>query len=414
MAAGEGSDYFKSYGDLSVHTLMLKDKPRTLAYKEFIEKNQFLFRDKVVLDVGAGSGILSLFSASAGASMVYAVEASNMADLCSQIIQCNKMEDKIKVIKGRIEEVELPVEKVDIIVSEWMGFYLLHESMLDSVIFARDKWLSDSGIMIPSHATLYLTPVNMSKYVTENFRFWENVYGYDFSPLQTVSMTSTLQQPVIESIDPKQCMSDPEIVKEFDLLTTKVEDLKTVQNTFTFKMTKSGLVHAFAAWFDVYFGAPTVSIPPSSPGKDIPRVHLVTLSTSPMVEVTHWKQTVVFIPVSAAVDEEDSLSCKLELSQDATNPRLYNISIETMEDQSESEESDSEEEEDVSDHPIPCDCGAGKCRLIAALMQKYDEEQTALELEAEEMEACAATEAARNMDLVENGGGQQVNGCLDE
>ena len=55
-------------------------------------------------------------------------------------------------------------------------------------------------------------------------------------------------------------------------------------------------------------------------------------------------------------------------------------------------------------HPLPCDCGSAKCRLIAALMQKYDEEQTALELEAEEMDACAATEAARNVDLVENSG----------
>lgn len=349
MATENSTDYFSSYDNLSVHTLMLKDKPRTLAYKEFIEKNQFLFQDKVVLDVGAGTGILSLFCASAGASVVYAIEASNMADLCSQIVKCNKMEDKIQVIKGRIEEVELPKDKVDIIVSEWMGFYLLHESMLDSVLFARDKWLSDTGMMIPSHATLYLTPVNMSKYVTQNFRFWEKLYGFDFSPVQTVSMISTLQQPVIECIEPKQCMSDPEIVREFDLLTTKVEDLKNVQNTFTFKMTKSGLVHAFAAWFDVYFGAPTVSLPPRVPGEESPRVHLVTLSTSPMVEATHWKQTLVFIPVSAGVDEEETLSCKLDLSQDGANPRLYNISIEMSEDLSGSEESDEEEEEeDVS------------------------------------------------------------------
>lgn len=413
MATGDGSDYFSSYSDLSVHTLMLKDKPRTLAYKEFIDKNKFLFQNKVVLDVGAGSGILSLFCASAGAAMVYAVEASNIVDLCNEIVKCNKMEDKIKVIKGKIEDVELPVEKVDIIVSEWMGFYLLHESMFDSVLFARDKWLSDSGMMIPSHATLYLTPVNMSKYVTENFRFWENAYGYDFSPIQTISMMSTLQQPVIECIEPKQCMSDPEIVHEFDLLTTKVEDLKSIQNNLTFKMTKTGLVHGFAAWFDVYFGSPTVSIPPSVSGQDLPRVHLVTLSTSPMVEATHWKQTIVFIPVSASVDEEDSLSCVLELTQDTSNPRLYNISIEMLDDQSGSEE-DEEDEEDVSDHPLPCDCGSAKCLLISALMQKYDEEQTALELEAEEMDACAATEAARNMDLVENSGTHSVNGNINE
>lgn len=366
MESKEGSDYFSSYGDFSVHTLMLKDKPRTLAYKEFIEKNKFLFQDKIVLDVGAGTGILSLFCASAGAATVYAVEASNMVDLCSQVVKCNKMEDKIKVIKGKIEEVELPVDKVDIIVSEWMGFYLLHESMLDSVLFARDKWLSESGMMIPSHATLYLTPVNMSKYVTENFRFWENTYGYDFSPLQTVLMTSTLQQPVIECIEAKQCMSDPEIVQEFDLLSTKIEDLKSITNNFTFKMTKSGLVHGFAAWFDVYFGSPTVQKPQSSPGHDLPRVHLVTLSTSPMVEATHWKQTVIFIPVSAAVDEDDSLSCRLELSQDSSNTRLYNISIATTNDLSESDEPNSEEEEEEEEEEEDEDVSGKKdlCKTV--------------------------------------------------
>ena len=59
--------YFASYEDLSVHELMLKDKPRTLAYKDFISKNAILFKDKYVMDVGAGTGILSLFAAQAGA-----------------------------------------------------------------------------------------------------------------------------------------------------------------------------------------------------------------------------------------------------------------------------------------------------------------------------------------------------------
>ena len=47
----------------------------------------------------------------------------------------------ITLIKGKIEEAELPVDKVDIIISEWMGYCLLYESMLDTVLFARDKWL---------------------------------------------------------------------------------------------------------------------------------------------------------------------------------------------------------------------------------------------------------------------------------
>jgi hypothetical protein len=67
-----------------------------------------------------------------------------------------------------MEEVELP-EKVDIIVSEWMGFYLLHESMLDSVLYARDKWLNEGGLVFPSRSRIFLAPVNLDSYYEEQY-----------------------------------------------------------------------------------------------------------------------------------------------------------------------------------------------------------------------------------------------------
>lgn len=56
------------------------------------------------------------------------------------------------MIKGKMEEIELPVPHVDIIISEWMGYFLLYESMLDSVLFARDKYLVKGGKMLPDKA----------------------------------------------------------------------------------------------------------------------------------------------------------------------------------------------------------------------------------------------------------------------
>jgi len=54
----------------------------------------------------------------------------------------------VKLVRGKVEEVELPdgVDKVDIIISEWMGYCLFYESMLKTVLFARDKWLASSSI----------------------------------------------------------------------------------------------------------------------------------------------------------------------------------------------------------------------------------------------------------------------------
>jgi hypothetical protein len=61
----------------------------------------------------------------------------------------NNLQDKVTLIRGKVEEVSLPVSQVDIIVSEWMGYCLLYESMLPSVLYARDKWLAKGGAVYP-------------------------------------------------------------------------------------------------------------------------------------------------------------------------------------------------------------------------------------------------------------------------
>jgi len=77
---------------------MLQDEVRTSTYHDAIFKNSHCFKDKVVMDVGCGSGILSLFAAQAGAKKVYAVEASNMAESARELVKGNKMEHIIEVI----------------------------------------------------------------------------------------------------------------------------------------------------------------------------------------------------------------------------------------------------------------------------------------------------------------------------
>lgn len=144
--------YFGSYSHFYIHEEMLKDTVRTLAYQRAIEGNPDDFKDKIVLDIGAGTGILSIFAARAGAKHVYAIENADIAIFAREIIKQNGLSDKITVIKGKMEEIELPVPQVDIIISEWMGYFLLYESMLDSVLWARDKYLAKDGKMLPDRA----------------------------------------------------------------------------------------------------------------------------------------------------------------------------------------------------------------------------------------------------------------------
>ena len=118
---------------------------RTNSYRKAIENNPEVFKDKIVLDIGCGTGILSIFAARAGAKHVYGIEFADIADYAKEIVKQNNLSDKVTIIKSKVEEVELPVPKVDIIISEWMGYFLLYESMLDTVLYARDKWLVKDG-----------------------------------------------------------------------------------------------------------------------------------------------------------------------------------------------------------------------------------------------------------------------------
>lgn len=64
----------------------------------------------------------------------------------------------VEVVQAMVEELDsaknIPSQSVDVIVSEWMGYCLLYESMLASVLFARDKWLKPGGAILPDTATM--------------------------------------------------------------------------------------------------------------------------------------------------------------------------------------------------------------------------------------------------------------------
>uniref|UniRef100_A0A5F9DVU3 Protein arginine N-methyltransferase 6 n=1 Tax=Oryctolagus cuniculus TaxID=9986 RepID=A0A5F9DVU3_RABIT len=90
---------------------------------------------------------------------VYAVEASAIWQRARKVVRLNGLEDRVLILLGPVETVELP-EQVDAIVSEWMGYGLLHESMLSSVLHARTKWLKEGGLLLPASAELFVAPIS--------------------------------------------------------------------------------------------------------------------------------------------------------------------------------------------------------------------------------------------------------------
>jgi hypothetical protein len=92
---------------------------------------------------------------------------STIIGKAKEIVAVNGLSDKITLLQGKMEEVVLPFDKVDIIISEWMGYFLLYESMLDTVLYARDKYLVKDGLIFPDKATIYVAGIEDGDYKEE-------------------------------------------------------------------------------------------------------------------------------------------------------------------------------------------------------------------------------------------------------
>ncbi len=109
---------------------------------------------------------------------MYGIEASEMAERAQEAARRNNL--AVTVLHGRAETVELP-EKVDVIVSEWMGTLLIFEFMIESVLVARQRFLKAGGLMLPSKALLHVCLVSAEDYYQSTVGFWSDVYGFDMS-----------------------------------------------------------------------------------------------------------------------------------------------------------------------------------------------------------------------------------------
>ncbi|KAI1649866.1 protein arginine N-methyltransferase 1 [Daldinia loculata] len=299
--------YFNSYNHHGIHEEMLKDEVRTRSYMNAIVQNKHIFKDKVVLDVGCGTAILSMFAVKAGAKHVIGVDMSTIIFKAREIVKVNGMEDKITLIQGKMEEIELPFPKVDIIISEWMGYFLLYESMLDTVLYARDKFLEKDGLIFPDKATIFACGIEDGEYKDEKIGFWDNVYGFDYTPLKETA----LAEPLVDTVEIKAAVTDPAAVLTLDLYTCTTADLAF---SIPFKLTsrRDDFIHALVAWFDIDF---TACHKP------------VRFSTGPHTKYTHWKQTVFYLNQVLTVQQGEEISFNLDVKPNDKNRRDLDIKI---------------------------------------------------------------------------------------
>lgn len=205
-------------------------------------------------------------------------------------------DEAFRVLHGKVEEVHLPVQKVDIIISEWMGYALLYEGMLDSVLWARDHYLAEGGLMIPARANLWIAPFSDPEYALERRGFWDSVYGFNMSAMRKDQGPAV---DVHDSFDNDRIHGTACMFKELDLHTIKLEHLSFTNGEFRFVIDPGrSEIDGFVIWFDVYLSSRLEAAANDS-------VRQKMLSTSPCCKRTHWGQSVCTAenPIGCAADD---------------------------------------------------------------------------------------------------------------
>lgn len=304
--------YFGYYGQLQHQQNMLEDAIRTSTYQQAVLEARSVFEGKVVLDVGAGSGILSFFAAQAGARKVYAVEASAVARNARKLVEANGYEQIIDVIESKVEALTLEAP-VDIIISEPMGVFLLHERMIESFLTARDRYAKPDALMFPSSSEMFLAPftdgVTFSDLKSRS-KFWQaqEFYGLDLSAMEATAEAQIFSQPVVGGFDPNSLLTSVPAVHKICFQSDAINSLLDFEIPFEFCSEYTGVMHGFAGWFTVSFPGGT------------------KLSTGPSDARTHWQQVRFFLRQPIAVNKHRTTIAG-SLSMKANEQRSYNITI---------------------------------------------------------------------------------------
>ncbi|KAF8693948.1 hypothetical protein HU200_038593 [Digitaria exilis] len=330
-------NYFGSYSSFGIHREMLGDKVRTDAYRDALLANPSLLSRATVLDVGCGTGILSLFAAKAGASRVVAVDGSaKMASVATQVAKNNgllydenvKAEQKqgaqvISVVHTKAEElnkkIQVPQNDFDVLVSEWMGYCLLYESMLSSVLYARDHFLKPGGAILPDTATIL--GAGFGKGGT-SLPFWENVYGFDMSCIGKEVTSTSARFPVVDVVASQDIVTETAVLHSFDLATMKESEMDFT-SSFELRLRDSSTVvpgvtwcYGIVLWFDTGFTERFCKEKP------------VVLSTSPFSTPTHWSQTIfTFEEPIAMVKEESTIASSALVGTDGCPATIFRSRI---------------------------------------------------------------------------------------
>lgn len=241
-----------SYSDLSAHASMLFDETRNRAYLEAMRA--VITPESVVLDLGAGVGVLGLLAAKLGARRVYCVEPAPVGLHIPALAAANGVGDRVELLRGRVEDIALP-EQVDVLVSVFTGTLLFTEGLMPSLYHARDRWLKPGGAMIPDRARLQFAAVEAAEPHAEAVGiFAKSSLDIDYArlaglPANLMSKLSRKDGKAIQAST--SCMA-----VELNLRTTHQQDIRWEG---VLEATRDATLHGLLGWIELQLASAWLS-----------------------------------------------------------------------------------------------------------------------------------------------------------
>lgn len=230
-------------GDLlKYHQWCISDPVAMSAYREAIHKT--VRPGDVVLDLGAGTGILSFFACEAGAGKVYAVEPTGIIALIPQLAADNGFADRLILKKAESFDVELP-EKADVLIASMLGSGGIGNNMIKAVLDARERLLKPGGAIIPQALQPAFCPVELPEWHKSRIECWEQPHmGFRCNSVRTIAVN----QVGSSRIDLKSLLAAP---RTFDAIPIATVTSANISAGLRFQVERPGTLHALAGWVTV-------------------------------------------------------------------------------------------------------------------------------------------------------------------
>lgn len=298
----------KDFSDLQEHEIMVADTIRVDSYHQAIKR--YVKPGDIVLDLGTGTGILSLFAAQQNPEKIYAIDHSEFIEVAKKIAILNNI-DKIEFIKESSFFFN-PIENVDVILHEQVGDDLFEEDMLENILDLKERILKKDGIILPGKFELYIEPVSLKETYRVPFIWEQHLHGIDFRRLKNdpIIQPYKLKDYGFTNIPPHSInalLANPEPILAFDM---NAEDFRAdfpTSLTQTKKIVRRGRMDGLCLYFRIVFDDE------------------IAIDTLPMETSTHWKNR-LFRTESRQVEPGQELPFTLFM-KNLARPETWSIAL---------------------------------------------------------------------------------------